>query len=360
MKRIVVSTAAVLCAILTLGLIQELLKPKYISSIHEGNLIEEYYDEVKAHDVIFIGDCEVFSNISPVKLWEDYGITSYIRGSAQQLIWQSYYLLKETLTYEIPKVVVLNALAMKYNDPQKEAYNRLTLDGMKLSMNKIAAIKASMLEEESMLTYLIPLLRYHSRWSELSGEDFQYLFHKNTLSHNGFLMRVDIKPVTVIPKGKKLPDYRFGDRTYAYLDRITKLCKDNNIELVLIKSPSVYPYWYEEWDNQIVDYARKKDITYINFLKATDAIGIDYYKDTFDGGLHLNLSGAEKFSDYLGKLLVKEYGLADHRQEEKYVKIWSDKVEFYTSMKAEQDKELIRYGYLKSYGATAQVANSKE
>src|SRR5690606_35053065 len=133
-----------------------------------------------------------FSNISPVTLWEDYGITSYIRGSAQQLIWQSYYLLEETLTYEKPDVVVFNVLAMKYNEPQHEAYNRMTIDGMKMSKSKLGAINASMLEEENFIDYLVPLLRYHSRWSEVSAEDFKYLFDKEPLSHNGYLMRVDV------------------------------------------------------------------------------------------------------------------------------------------------------------------------
>ena len=43
---------------------------------------------------------------------------------------------------------------MKYNEPQKEAYNRLTLDGMKLSKHKIGAIKASMMEDEDLITYI--------------------------------------------------------------------------------------------------------------------------------------------------------------------------------------------------------------
>jgi hypothetical protein len=179
MKKKILINGAVFCvAIIILGFLQRLLMPKYMYAIPEGNLIEEYYDEVKNHEVIFIGDCEVFSNISPVTLWENYGITSYIRGSAQQLIWQSYYLLEETLKYEKPDVVVYNVLAMKYNEPQKEAYNRLTLDGMKLSKSKIGAIKASMMEEEDLITYLFPLLRYHSRWSELTTEDFQYILKK--------------------------------------------------------------------------------------------------------------------------------------------------------------------------------------
>lgn len=354
-KKILINIAAVLIVLLVLVLLQKLFMPKYMSSIHEGNLIEEYYDEVKAHDVIFIGDCEVFSNVSPITLWEQYGIPSYIRGSAQQLIWQSYYLLEEALTYEKPKVVVFNVLSMKYNEPQKEAYNRLTLDGMKLSLSKIRAIKASMLEEEALITYLFPLLRYHSRWNELSFEDAKYMFQKKTLSHNGFLMRIDTKPVTVVPKGKKLPDYQFGQNSYDYLERMTKLCKENGIELVLIKSPSVYPYWYEEWDEQIDQYAMENDLTYINFLDYVEDMGIDYSLDTYDGGLHMNLSGAEKFTTYMGKLLDDKFDLPDRRNEPELAKIWQEKADFYYFMKEDQEKEFKEYGYLKSYGAVAQA-----
>jgi len=301
--------------------------------------------------VIFIGDCEVFSNFSPVTLWEKYGISSYIRGSAQQLVWQSYYLLKETLTYEKPKVVVFNVLALKYNEPQKEAYNRLTLDGMKLSLIKLEAVKASMMEDESFVSYIFPILRYHSRWSELTAEDFKYIFKRDTLSHNGYLMRVDVKPVMTIPEGKKLGDYQFGDNSYAYLDKMTKLCKENGIELILIKSPSIYPYWYKEWDDQMVAYAKENNLKYINFLELADEIGIDYSTDTYDAGLHLNLSGAEKLSDYFGKILIDEYGLEDHRNDEEYRKIWDAKVKAYYDMKEDQYRELAEYGYLKSYGA---------
>lgn len=354
LKKIIINIIVVCFVVALLFLIQKIFMPKYISEIHEGNLVAEYYDEVKKHDVVFIGDCEVFSNVSPVKLWEQYGITSYIRGSAQQLIWQSYYLLEETLAYEKPDVVVFNVLAMKYNEPQKEAYNRLTLDGMKMSKYKVSAINASMMKDEEFISYVFPLLRYHSRWNELSGDDFRYMFDRKKVSHNGYLMRIDTKPVDVIPVGRKLPDYQFGENSYKYLDMMTKLCKDNGIELILIKSPSVYPYWYEEWDKQIVDYASDNDLMYINFLNVIDIMGIDYSKDTYDGGLHLNLSGAEKFTEYFGKILSEEFGLEDHRGASEYEAIWEDKVKFYYDMAEHQKSELEEYGYLKSYGAAQQ------
>ena len=84
--------ASALIIFLTLFLLQRLLDPKYVADVVEGAFIAEYYDEVKDHDVIFIGDCEVYENFSPIILWQDYGINSYIRGSAEQYIFQSYYL----------------------------------------------------------------------------------------------------------------------------------------------------------------------------------------------------------------------------------------------------------------------------
>ncbi|MFY9213660.1 MAG: SGNH/GDSL hydrolase family protein [Tissierellaceae bacterium] len=348
-KRIITFVSFICVLLASLFLLQKLFMPKYVHGIVEGSLIEEYYtEEEKNHDIIFIGDCEVYENFSPITLWENYGITSYIRGSAQQLIWQSYYLLEETLKYETPKVAVFNVLAMMYDEPQKEAYNRMTLDGMKMSSSKINSIKASMMEDESIIDYFIPLFRYHSRWSELENDDFKYLFKKENLFHNGYYMRADVKPVTSIPKGKKLPDYRFGENAYDYLDRMVELCKSKGIELVLIKAPSLYPYWYDEWDEQMVEYAKKHDLLYINFLNHIDEIGLNFEEDTYDAGLHLNVYGAEKLADYFGRILVKKFDLEDKRNDEKLKKIWDSKIEFYNEMKEKQLKEIEEYGYIKS------------
>ena len=333
-----------------LWFLQRLFMPKYVDEIFEGRLIEEYYENAGGNDVMFIGDCEVYENFSPITLWEEYGITSYIRGSSQQLIWQSYYLMEETLQYETPDVMVFNVLSMKYNEPQNEAYNRMTLDNMKWSMSKWNSIKASMTEAENALSYLFPFLRYHSRWSDISTVDFTYLFRQEKVFHQGYLMRVDVRPVTTYPAATPLPDYQFGETAYEYLDKMVALCKEKGIPLVLIKAPSIYPYWYDEWEEQIEAYAKEHDLLYINFLELIDEVGIDFTTDTYDNGLHLNLSGAEKLSRYLGGILQETYGLTDHRSEPETAAKWQEKVNFYYEMVADQYRELEEYGYLKSYG----------
>ena len=345
MKKLLAIVLTIVITISGLWFATRLFMPKYMHGILEGAMIGEYYDDPTDHNVVFIGDCELYENISPVYLWENFGINSYIRGSAQQLIWQSYYLAEETVEKEHPDVIVFNVLSMKYNTPQNEAYNRMTLDGMKWSSSKVDSIKASMTEEESMVEYMFPLLRYHSRWSDLNADDFNYLFHRDKVTFNGYYMRVDEKPADDnIPKGRPIIDYQFGDTSYEYLDKLTKLCKDNDIELILVKAPSLFPYWYPQWDKQMEDYAAANDLTYINFLDYQDSIGLDWDKDTYDGGLHLNLSGAEKLSEYFGQILSNDFNVPDRRGEEDLEKYWDGVIERYDAEIQRQTTNLEKYG----------------
>lgn len=352
-KRIIFIVATLLVWFGSFFLLQRLLAPKYMENLIEGSLTPEYYNETTEHDVIFIGDCEVYENFSPITLWEEYGITSYIRGNAQQLIWQSYYMLEDVLRYETPEVVVFNVLSMKYDEPQSEEYNRLTLDYMELSTVKLEAVKASMTEDEDLITYIFPLLRYHTRWDELSGEDIRYMFRTDKISHNGFIMRADVRAAGTFPEPEPLADYSFSDNCWKYLDMMTALCQKNDIELVLIKAPSLYPAWYDQWDEQIVEYAEKNGLEYINLLEKTDEIGLDFYSpetaDTYDNGLHLNLTGAEKLSSYFGNWLLTRYDLADHRSDPELSAVWQEKIDFYYAMKRDQLDELQKYGELISY-----------
>ena len=84
-KKIYTGIAVVIITIVCLYLLQCLLVPKYASDIKEGAMIKEYYNSEKNHDVLILGDCEVYENISMVTMWENYGISSYIRGIASTL-----------------------------------------------------------------------------------------------------------------------------------------------------------------------------------------------------------------------------------------------------------------------------------
>ena len=337
MKKYAVTT---ICILLAFFLLQRLLVPKYMEGATEGSFVADYYRTLELypedmrkeassggaplHDVLFLGDCEVYNNISTITLWKKYGINAFIRGTPQQTMWQSYYLLEETLAHETPRVVVLSVFAMQYDTPQNEIYNRMTLDNMKWSRAKLSAILASKTPGESLVSYVFPLLRFHDRWRSLERQDLTCFFRAHSTTFHGFDLRTGIEPASTLPSPLPLTEPQFGENAYAYLDRITALCKEKNIPLVLLKAPSLYPHWYDEWDAQMKEYAAANGLLYCNLLSLREETGIDYDTDTYDGGLHLNTDGARKCSAYLGGMLQEAYDLPDRREEEVLDAHWEE------------------------------------
>jgi hypothetical protein len=340
---------ALLTLIALLAVMTPILMPKYITVSREGSLTEEYYKAAGEvdHDVIFIGDCEIYESFVPAILWEEYGISAYLRGNAQQLAWHSYYMLEDTLRYETPKAVVFNVLALMYGEPQKEAYNRLALDGMEWSSVKAEAIRASMTEEEDFLTYVFPFFRYHSRWDELTAEDFRYAFaDKPLVSDSGYLMQTGVVPADTQAEFTPEPlfDPNLPATAMAYLDKMRELCARRGIELILIKAPTNFwrYHWYDEWDDQVAAYADQYGLAYYNLITQSDEIGLDMSTDTYDAGAHLNVYGAEKLTSYFGAIPRNTQDLPDRRLYSYDSAVWKGRVDAYyarkTAMEAETSK----------------------
>ena len=339
-KVILISVASLLVLVTLLGALQALVRPKYVTNA-EGLLTGGYYEDAGGHDVIFVGDCEIYESVVPSVLWEEYGITSYVRGGAQQLVWHSYYILEETFKYESPKVVVFNVYALKYGTPQSEAYNRMTYDSMKWSSAKVRGVLSSMREEESFIDYLFPILRYHSRITDLDKEDFQYWFKSpEDKSDNGYLIKTGIAPMKKFkPITDSAPEL-LPDTSLEYLDKIKALCDENGAELVLIKAPtnSRGYWWYDEWEDQITKYSETNDVDYYNFIPHASKMRINWKTDTYDEGLHLNVYGAEKFTKYLGKTLVQNYGLESHKDDAAISRRWNAYLSEFKSRKESMEE----------------------
>ena len=338
-KRIIITVCAILVTVILLGFLQALVRPKYTDN-REGALVGEYYNSTLDHDVVFVGDCEVYETFVPAILFEEYGIRSYVRGSAQQLPWQSYYILEDVFKNEKPKAVVFNVYSLKYGKPQSEEFNRMTLDGMKWSGAKWNAIKASMTEDENMLDYIFPILRYHSRITELNGDDLRYLFKQTpSVSDSGYLMQTGIVPMTFDQSElvRGLSDYTLPATAMEYLDKMRELCRENGSELILVKAPtnSWRYWWYDEWNEQIEEYAEKNGVAYYNFIPECDNIGIDWTTDTYDEGAHLNVYGAEKMTRYFGEILKSSHGFSTPNESAE----WNELVKTYYDRKKQMDEQ---------------------
>ncbi len=64
--------------------------------------------------------------------------------------------------------------------------------------------------------------------------------------------------------------------------------------------------------------ADQYNVPFIDFNVNQYDTGFNWLTDTRDGGNHLNYNGAKKMTKYLGKYLIENYHLIDHRQDNAY------------------------------------------
>lgn len=321
----------------------KLLEPKCVEKNREGRLVADYYLETDAkntHDVIFVGDCETYSGIIPAKLWESARITSFVRGTPGQTVEQSYYLISEMLDYERPRAIFLGVYGATHRETERETYNRMTFDKMRMSRHKISGVIGCKRKEESLISYIFPVLRFHARWRSLSREDFRYLSEAPPVSHNGYLLRKETIAGEFREKGGE-PDAPIPKESLDIIREICELCKNKGVELVLIKMPTDswrYP-WYDEWEEQISALAAEKGIRYYNLIGKVDGMGIDMSRDSYDGGLHLNCFGAEKATAYIAEILVNDLGLGERKKSSHTHAVWEEKlIKYYEEKGAGQNE----------------------
>ena len=341
LKRMILPALAFLLTLaLLLGGAQVLLVPHDPTVNPEAALIGEFTEGFGGQDVIFLGDCEIYESFSSVTLWQEYGIDAWMCGSPQQLLWHSYAMLQQAFSVSTPLVVVLGVYGLRYGAPQSEAYNRMALDGLHKRPSLLPSLADAMTEGESLASYYFPLLRYHDRWDQLRWRDVTLLFEKSQpISYNGYLMQCGVLPdadgVADHEGALPLTDPEFGEMALAYFDRIVTLCEQNGAQLILVKAPTdswTYP-WYEEWEAQTVALAEQYGLPYYNLLSSIEEIGLDFSTDTYDAGLHLNVSGAEKTATFFGEILKEEYSVPDRSGDAIRAQTWKGTVQRYEQQK---------------------------
>lgn len=260
-------------------------------------------------DVLFLGDSLSYTAFSPMQIWNDYGIPSFVGGQSGQNIQESYYMLKTAFKNQKPHLVVLETNVL-FRSQKGSSGLTMTL--------------------ASMGSYYFPMFTHHDIWKSLLT-DKRY----SEENYKGFQFRQAIEPYR---RGKYMKETEkiepICGTVENYLTKIEDLCSRNQAELVLISTPSPMNYNYKK-HNTLEIYAYEKELTYEDMNLKNGVLGINWEKDSLDGGDHLNLSGARKVTDFIGKYLYDNFRLPDRRGEEKYAS-WREKGKKYAEAAEEK------------------------
>ncbi len=268
-------------------------------------------------DVLFIGNSHSGINIDTATLWNEYGIAAYNLWGGVQPLWNSYHFLVEALKYQRPKLVVLEITASSSDYEYSEEQNQLkNIAGMKLSKNKIEAVKVSA-PEDSRLNLLLGLPLYHGRFNEVCEEDFRnFPWSKGAENYKGSYLLYGVGNYRFESAEGVDTKREIMDKEREYLIRCIELCREENIPLLLLKTPALERKWEQEVYNTVAEIAETNSLTFINMNLMDDQVGITENDWSLDR--HMNGSGARKVAAYLGEYLTENYSVPDRRGDEKY------------------------------------------
>lgn len=346
-KKIIIKIICfLLIGALLLSVITKIFVPKWIKPKDNrmSYIIKGFYKEPKnSLDVVFMGNSDVYRGISPITLWDEYGIASYNFVSSGQRMWTAYYLMEECLKYQKPELIVLN-MDSAFNESQSSESNyRKVFDNLKFGKSKIEAVtdKTFKFKKKDILTYFLPILRFHSRWSELSDEDFRNAFKEEKYDLKGMDLNTDIKPFNDEKNymNKNHSEDKIGPKCSKYLEKMVKLCKDNNIELLLIEIPSAES-WSYDLSNKTQKFADEHGLEFIDMNLNYKEFGFDWKTDTADKGDHLNVYGAEKVSKYLGKIIQEKYNIKNRKNDKEYEDWYNSSKIYHEEIQKEENNKL--------------------
>lgn len=331
--------AFIIIGIIIFQILTYILSAKFVDPPDSPSArIKNFYNEKKnSIDVLFVGNSEGARAYSPISIWNEYGITSYNYGSSLQTIPMAYYKIKECLKYQQPKIIVLEANSIFEEEKSDEACRKV-IDNWKFDDVKLSAINDENLPIKDKITYIFPIIKYHSRWDKLEAKDFKVLkkYYKE-ISYKGFPIIINKNGyngnINYMIESEKIEKIEEIDK--KYIKMIVELCKENDIKLLLneVTTPLM---WSLPKNNATKKIADEYEIDFIDCNLAQEDIKIDWTKDFHDKGGHLNIYGAEKVSNYIGKILSEKYNIPNHKNDANIADEWNAEAQRY-----EQHKEKV-------------------
>lgn len=289
------------------------------------NKVKGFYREPKdSLDFVFIGSSQLYAHVAPAVLYRDYGITSYDFAANEQPLWISYYYIKEALKYQKPKAIVLEVFTAYGADYEEEGVNHINLDDLPWSMNKVRAILDGV-PRELQYSYFFELAKYHTTWSGFYEGKYVYTFQKDVNVNKGYSPFIvygeyqESAKEEVVSQKETTP---IPERARTWLLKIIELCKEEQVDLIFLKTPNGNPERQMLY-NSLEVFSKEQNVPFLNL------------NTVLDGEAHVNVLQAEKITQYVGEYLTDRYDTEDKRTLETflYKKEWEESVKSFEEAK---------------------------
>lgn len=281
-------------------------------------------------DMAYIGGSAAYTYWQTMKAWEDCGITSYdftTRGVAAENL-KAY--IEEIRRSNEPKLYVVDMRAFQYySDWPDEAGVRNATDNMDILSPARYHLLNDYFENRTVdentdkLSYYIDFVSNHSVISNLGSEAaWKYIYNDRLSAGRGYEGLMDYiyleRPVDFETEERT----KLLDNDEKILRELLEYCRSEKLNVLFV----VCPYFINSEDqmkyNTIGDIVSEYGYEFFNGNYYYDEMGIDFANDYGDRN-HVNVFGAEKYTEYMEKYIQEKYSLPDHRGETEYAE-WDE------------------------------------
>ena len=288
-------------------------------------------------DILFVGNSHVMDGVIPMDLWRDFGYTSYILCAEYNDMERYPAMLELALQYCSPSLVVIDVDNYWQKSEPEEVlmgYHEFA-DAFPLTKAKIQTTCELFEDEETRREIIFPFWLYHSRWNDLSKNDLkksETSFYLKGYEFTTDTSMVEIPQIIGSQEGELFQD-AYG---LEALKKVIQLCREQGIEVLLTPVPYIADVQEQKYLQGLHEFAREQQVGYVNLIEK-EAL-VDESCDYREGG-HLNLSGAQKVTAFLGGYIKDNYQVPVRPEEEKYRKNWEEARSDYLAYKAHQIRE---------------------
>ena len=337
-KRIIKIISLVIAVVVTSAFLQQ-----YVLIHYDSNrlMLEGFYlEEKNTIDVGLIGSSEVYAGFSPGMAYDKFGFTSYDYASASCTATAAITQVKEMMDNQSPKIILMEVNAFLYGVDRdgvdvnafKDSSIRNYIDNIPMNDNK-KAFMDEYIDDDLHIEYYLPLIKYHSAWNDLP-DSLRYMrscFEQKLRGYSvlkGFKTRTRVfQPLQKLYNAEIQKDNKKAPLSSTAEEEINKLldyCKKENINIVFYRAPHLIDektVKRTERTNTLEEIITSKGFDFYNFERNYAEIGIELKNDFYNYD-HLNIYGCEKFTEYLGKILVDKYNITETQLNENQKKMW--------------------------------------
>lgn len=102
MKKIILTVIFIIISFFIISKCNEIITPKIRGNVSKVMKNENHID------IFFVGNSSINWSLSPMYIWDKFGVTSYNRGVEQQSVSHGLSVVKEIYKYYKPKLIIVD------------------------------------------------------------------------------------------------------------------------------------------------------------------------------------------------------------------------------------------------------------